>query len=147
MIVYAESSAVLAWLLGEPAGPAVRRALELAEFVVTSDLTLVEGDRALHRARSLGELSPEKCGELRGELRRVAAGWTALRLSDEVVERARESFPEEPIRSLDALHLASALFIVGRVPELSLLSLDGRVRRCGRALGFPLLPPRTEAES
>ncbi len=57
MIVYAESSAVFSWLLGEPAGPVVRRTLEAAEFVVASDLTLVECDRAFHRARSLGELA------------------------------------------------------------------------------------------
>ena len=49
MIVYAESSAVLSWLLGEPPGPAVRRTLEAAEFVVASDLILVECDRAFHR--------------------------------------------------------------------------------------------------
>lgn len=140
MIVYAESSAVLGWLLGEATGPEVRGVLEAAEFVVTSDLTLVECDRAFHRARSLGELSPERFAELRGELRRVAAGWVLLRLSDEIVERARDAFPEEPVRSLDALHLASALATVALIPEIELLSHDERVRRCGRALGLRLLP-------
>ncbi|HEX9730884.1 MAG TPA: type II toxin-antitoxin system VapC family toxin [Thermoanaerobaculia bacterium] len=143
MIVYAESSAVLSWLLGEPPGDEVRRALEAAEFVVTSDLTLVECDRAFHRAQSLGELSAERFAELRSELRRVAAGWVLLRLSDEIVERAREAFPEDPIRSLDALHLASVLSTVALVPETSLLTHDVRVRRCALALGLRLLPPPT----
>jgi hypothetical protein len=40
MIVYAESSAVLSWLFGEPPGGEVRGTLEAAEFVVTSDLTV-----------------------------------------------------------------------------------------------------------
>ncbi|MEP7010138.1 MAG: hypothetical protein ABJC13_07430 [Acidobacteriota bacterium] len=44
MIVYAESSAVLSWLFGEPRGSEVRSILESAEFVVTSDLTLIEVD-------------------------------------------------------------------------------------------------------
>lgn len=141
MIVYAESSAVLAWLLGEPQGPAVRRVLEAAEFVVTSDLTLVECDRAFHRARSLGELSTERFAELRGELRQMAEGWVLLRLSDEIVERARDKLPEGPIRSLDALHLASALNTAALIPETTLLSHDERVRRCALALGLRLLPP------
>ena len=141
MIVYAESSAVLSWLLGEPTGPAVRRSLEAADFVVASDLTLIECDRAFHRARSLGELSPERFEELRGELGRLAAGWVLLRLSDEIVERARQSFPEEPIRSLDALHLASALNTAALIPETALLTHDQRVRRSALALDLSLLPP------
>lgn len=141
MIVYAESSAVLAWLLGEPTGPQVRDALESAEFVVTSDLTLIECDRAFHRLHSLGELSEGDLAELRGELRRIASGWVLLRLSDEIVQRARESFPAEPIRSLDALHLSSALVTMALIPETGLLTFDDRVRRSGQALGFLLLPP------
>lgn len=140
MIVYAESSAVLAWLLGEAPGPAVRRTLQAAEFVATSEVTLVECDRAFHRARSLGELSPERFAELRGELSRMASGWVLLRLSEETVERARDAFPEEPIRSLDALHLASILTTAALIPETALLSLDDRVRRCARALGLSLRP-------
>lgn len=140
MIVYAESSAVLAWLFGEPAGPAVRRALATADFVVTSDLTLIECDRAFHRARSLGEIPIEKFEALRDELRRLAAGWVLLRLSDAIVERARQSFPEEPIRSLDALHLASALEAATLMPETAVLALDDRVRRSGRALSLLVVP-------
>ena len=140
MIVYAESSAVLSWLLGEVSGEEVKQVLAGAEFVVTSDLTLVECDRALHRARALGELSAERFAALHAELDGVSAGWTRLRLSDEVVERARGAFPEEPIRSLDALHLASAVIAGELLPGLVLLSLDERLRRSGRALGLALRP-------
>jgi uncharacterized protein with PIN domain len=48
--LYAESSAVLAWLLDEPTAPAVRRLLGEAEVIVASDLTLIECDRVLLRA-------------------------------------------------------------------------------------------------
>ncbi len=141
MIVYAESSAVLSWLLGEPLGPAVRNSLATAEFVVTSDLTLIECDRALHRARSLGQLSAESFTELSGELRRVVKSWTLLRISDEIVERARGEFPDEPIRSLDALHLASAMATRDLLPETTILTFDERGRRCGRSLGLTVLTP------
>lgn len=43
MRVYAESSAVLAWLLGEEAGEEVRGLLARAEDVFTSVLTPVGG--------------------------------------------------------------------------------------------------------
>jgi uncharacterized protein len=139
VIVYAESSAVLSWLLGEPAGSAICGALQAAEFVVTSDLTLVECDRALHRAHSIGQLPEDRRAELASELRRIASGWILLRLSDEIVERARGTFPGEPIRSLDALHLASALTTVALVPETAILTLDRRVRNSGLALQLTLL--------
>ena len=48
MNIYAESSAVLAWLLGESAGHRVREVLRRAELVAASDLTLLECDRVLN---------------------------------------------------------------------------------------------------
>jgi uncharacterized protein with PIN domain len=40
--LYAESSAVLAWLLGEESASRLRALLAEAEIVVASDLTLIE---------------------------------------------------------------------------------------------------------
>lgn len=45
MNIYAESSAILAWLLGEVTGSRVREALLRAELVFSSDLVLIECDR------------------------------------------------------------------------------------------------------
>jgi hypothetical protein len=45
--VYAESSAVLAWLLGEATGRRVREVLRRADLVMASDLVLMECDRVL----------------------------------------------------------------------------------------------------
>jgi uncharacterized protein with PIN domain len=39
--LYAESSAVLAWLLAEPDGEVVREALATAQLVTASELTLI----------------------------------------------------------------------------------------------------------
>jgi hypothetical protein len=41
-MIYAESSAVPAWLLAQPEGHAAGTALEHADLVTTSDLTLLE---------------------------------------------------------------------------------------------------------
>lgn len=140
MTLYAESSAVLAWLLTERPGEAVRDALERAETVFASDLTLIECDRVLIRAAHLGEIPETAAADRRARLGVAAAHWALVRVSDEVVARARLPFPEEPLRTLDALHLASALVARQAAPDLELLALDERVRRCGRALGFDLAP-------
>ncbi len=58
MIVYAESSAVLTWLIGEAREATVRPLLADAERVVASTLTTVECARALARGVITERLDP-----------------------------------------------------------------------------------------
>ena len=143
MTLYAESSAVLAWLLGEEAGASVREALAAAETVIASDLTLVECDRVLIRASALGDITEAQAADRRAHLNAAAAGWQVMRVGQEIVERARRPFPGEPIRTLDAIHLASALVARQAIAGLELLSLDDRIRTAGRQLGMRLQPARS----
>jgi predicted nucleic acid-binding protein len=138
--LYAESSAVLAWLLDEESSTEVRRLLTDAPLILASDLTLIECDRVLLRAVAVGELTEADASDRRAHLTTAASHWHLLRIAPEIVERARQAFPGEPIRTLDAIHLASALTARGAIAGLSLLSLDDRVRRAGRGLGFEVLP-------
>ena len=140
MIVYAESSAVLAWLLGEDAGPRVRKILADASLVLASDLTLVECDRVLIRAAAFGELTEADAANRRAHLTTAAAHWHLLRVGSEVVDRARQPFPGEPIRTLDALHLASVLVARAAVPDVELLSLDDRIRAAADRIGLTPIP-------
>ena len=129
MNLYVESSAVLAWLLGEDRGADIRERLSAARLLLTSDLTLIECDRVLHRAVALGEL---------GEA--AAEHWALFAVDGEIVERARRTFPREPIRTLDAVHLATALVARSLVTDLQLLSLDERIRGNAAELGFDIVP-------
>ena len=140
MNLYAESSAVLAWLLGEDAGAEVKEILTRAETVVASDLTVIECDRVLIRATTLGDLSEADAADRRAYLTAAAAHWHLLRLSVDIVERARQPFPVEPIRTLDAIHLASALAARSVFPGAELLALDQRVRATARQLGMGVQP-------
>jgi predicted nucleic acid-binding protein len=140
MKIYAESSAVLAWLLGEDDGSRVREVLARAELVIASDLTLVECDRVLVRAVALGEIDEGPAADRHAVLNAAAGHWHLLRMSTDIVERSRRPFPAEPIRTLDALHLASALSARSAVAGLDLLSLDDRIRRAGAQLGFRVQP-------
>ena len=140
MSLYAESSAVLAWLLDEDSSPAIRHLLSGADFIVASDLTLIECDRVLHRAVNIGELSEVEAADRHAHLVTVAAHWHVLRIGSEIVDRARQPFPGEPIRTLDAIHLASALVARAATAGLQLLSLDDRVRKVAVRLGLQVVP-------
>ncbi len=131
---------MLAWLLAEETAADVQAALRQADQVVASDLTLVECDRALIRGHAVGALSEWETTRRRALLETSSLHWTLLKVDGDVFERARRRFPEEPVRTLDALHLASALIARSLLPDLALLSLDRRVRDNGAALGFALLP-------
>jgi hypothetical protein len=108
--------------------------------VVTSDLTLVECDRAILRARMLGVLSDSEAAHVARALTTATGSWNLLRVDRDVVERARRPFPAEPLRTLDALHVASAMVARSAVVGLSVLSLDRRVREAAAELGFPIVP-------
>jgi predicted nucleic acid-binding protein len=140
MILYAESSAVLAWLLGEPSQRAVLEQLTVAERVVSSSLTVVECARGLARARLQGRVS--LAGELAAlRLLDVAeASWDVHELSERVLARARASFPAEPIRTLDALHLSTALVFHQALGNVAMLSFDERIRGNAVALGLAVAP-------
>ena len=140
MIVYAETSAVLSWLLHEPASEPVRTALTNAEMVVTSRLTVVECSRALHRARRAERLSDEGMLVAQRLLDEASDTWVIMDLVGDVPARAARPFPKEPLRTLDALHVASAAVFHEALGVVNVLTLDDRVRTNTLALGITVLP-------
>lgn len=140
MILYAESSAVLRWLFNEPAGDAILDHLRHAEKVVCSRLTLVECQRAGRRAVAESQIAEADLADVLAVLAQATARWGVLELSGDVAERAGARFPVEPVRTLDALHLASMLMLRESLPGLSVLSTDERVRHNSAQLGFEVLP-------
>jgi uncharacterized protein with PIN domain len=135
-----ESSAVMAWLLDEARAPDVEAVLASADRVVTSDLTLIECDRAIGRLLRMPGPEAALVEATRARLVKAVAAWGVEPISGPVVDRARAPFPDDAIRSLDAIHLAAALVIRAAAGELDVLSLDDRVRSHARALGFRVLP-------
>ena len=128
MIVYAESSAVLAWILSEPEGATVRKQLATAERVVSSTLTAVECHRAVARGVAARRLSqPQSLAALR-LLGAAADTWTTVEMTGSVLHRARRAFPHEPVRTLDAIHLETAWHFRQAFPRIVVVSLDERIR-------------------
>ena len=142
MTLYAESSAVLRWLFGEPLGDEVLALLRGATKVVCSRLTLIECRRVAQRAVLQQGAIEAEVTDLLASLAQAAARWAILELYREIADRAEQRFPLEPVRTLDALHLASAMVLRASLPDLTFLSTDERVRANAAALGFPVVPTR-----
>lgn len=143
MVLYAESSAVLSWLFGESQGVAAATALNAADRIVMSVLTGAECRRAVIRAATLGECSTDRAARILRSLGALEQRAEQLTMSDAVIARASAPFPVEPVRTLDAIHLASVAMLRPAYPELAVLSLDKQVRDNALAMGcavFPDLP-------
>lgn len=140
MVAYADSSAVLAWLLNEARAEDVRTSLAEAERVVASTLTVVECARALGRGSAMGRITRAEELEALRLMDLTAARWVLMEMTGRVLQRARSPFPVEPVRTLDALHLATAVTFREAHPALTVVSLDRRIRDNARALGMDVAP-------
>ncbi len=131
---------MIAWLLREPGAERVAEAFRKADLVFASDLTILDCERVLIRAMTFGEISETNAVDRQSELHALAANWNILPISSDVLHRARRPLPAEPIRTLDAIHLASALAARSLSSVVELLSLDNRIRASARQLGLKLQP-------
>jgi len=135
--LYVETSALLRVLLD---GDEALRPVLSGEGLFTSALTLVEAARAVSRARRERRLDAREAREAERQLAAFERSCDVLALDDGVLRRAREELPEEPVRSLDALHLASLRVLDDELGGFELASCDDRVRRNAVALGFAVVP-------
>ena len=126
-MIYLDSSVALAQLLAEDRAPP---ATLWHEPLIASRLLEYEVWTRLN-ARRLGRSHGE---EARVLIQRVAL----IELAPLVLERALAPFPA-PVRTLDALHLASIEFLRDRRQIVELASYDDRLSAAARALGIPVV--------
>ena len=132
MVAYLDSSVLLRHiLLGEEP---IRHALEFPR-VVSSELIEIECRRVLHRCRLAGELADEALTVARERLDDVLAGIDLLEMSRQIKQRAMDPFPVN-VRTLDALHVATALLVGEAAGGVALFSHDEGMNRCARSLGI-----------
>jgi predicted nucleic acid-binding protein len=127
-VIYLDTSVALAHLLAEDQSPPARL---WEESLVSSRLLEYELWIRLN-ARGLGSSHAEAARAL---LHRLAL----LELAPPVLARALEPFPV-PVRTLDALHLASMEFLRSQRVEISLASYDQRLLQAAERLGVPISP-------
>ena len=101
-----------------------------------ASLTFAEAARAIVRARVGGRLSIDDERAAVRALRQFQRRCYVVAITDDVLERVKRPFPVEPVRALDAMHLAT-VEILGEPPALvTVLTRDGRVRENAIALGY-----------
>lgn len=95
-------------------------------------MTIAETARAILRARAAKRLTADEERALhRFERRCYLVGVT-----DAVLARVRRPFPVEPIRTLDAVHLATTELLGEPPPLIAIVTRDVRVRDNAEALGY-----------
>lgn len=138
--LYAESGAVLRWLLGTSDAERIERELAAAAAVVTSELTAAEVGRSLQRLVTTGQIAPEAGERAWASYAAASQHWHVYTIGEPVLLRVRQPFPREPVRTLDAIHLATAMYHALEVAAPILLTVDEQVRANGRALGLAIAP-------
>lgn len=124
----------------ESGADGIRQLLAASDGVFCSRLTVVETRRVVRRSERESRINAAQAADLLSIFARTASTWVIVELTPEVARRAEEAFPHEPVRTLDAIHLASALFVRQSFPDLVIASRDERVRSNAAQLGLELDP-------
>lgn len=127
-LTYVDSSAIVKLVVAEPESKALRRYLSRRQPLVSSALARTEVTRAL-MPNGLEAVS-------RGEdvLRRIQL----LRVNARVLREAGRMEPAD-LRSLDAIHLASARHLGPSVRQI--VTYDERMAEASRASGWSVVAP------
>ena len=129
-MIYIDTSALVKLLFDEPESTALTdwltQNIEIPK--VSSDLSAVELLRTCQRID----------GSLVDDVRRLLDGVDLLPIDHVIVERAAVLAPRE-LRSLDAIHLASALSIIEDLTDF--VAYDIRLCSAAKQVGLPVVSP------
>ena len=136
MIVYLDTSTVLRVLFREAGALAAwsqwRRAY-------ANELLGVEARRVLDRLRLESDLDDRAVAGAHEGLAHIEHGITSIALTRAVLRRAAAPMPTA-VKTLDAIHLATALLLQERHEEpVTFATHDVRQRTAARALGFSVI--------
>jgi hypothetical protein len=134
MVGYVDTSVLLRHVV---LGDSSMKHVLACERIISSELLEIEARRVIHRYRIDGEIDDEGFIQANTRLNKVLSGVSLLALSSAVKRRAMGAFPVH-VKTLDALHLASALVYTDTSPGQTVLifSFDTGMNRCAYALGF-----------
>ncbi len=125
-MIYLDTSVALAWMLGEDRHPPEAF---WQRQLVTSRLLEYELWTRL-RARGGDAPTLALADDLLSRL-------LILELVPPVLDRVRAGFPVQ-VRTLDAIHLSTALYLAGQRQSLTLASYDERLLAAGASVGLRL---------
>lgn len=126
-LVYVDASALAKLILDEPGSDAMRRWYVESERVVTSRVGVVEMHRAAARR-------PHDPAHLDVILRSIE-----ILEFDAAIAKSAASVGPAMLKTLDAIHLSSALAILSELGAF--VTYDDRLAEAGRAIGLPVIAP------
>ena len=124
---YADSSAILKLLIVEKESAALTNFIDFT--IKSSALTRVEIIRALHK------IAPEKIAQAQD----ILAGIDLTPLNPAILSAAENFAPAITLKSLDALHVASVLFLGAAVEGL--ITYDKAMIKNAKELGIKVVSP------
>jgi predicted nucleic acid-binding protein len=132
---YVDASVLLRIILGEPG-----RLRQWSQITrpIASMLVRVECLRAIERARGRLHLQDEEVATRRATVLEQLAGFELVPIDLSILERAADPFATT-LGSLDAIHLATALLVRPRLPDLRFTTHDLELGTAARASGFGVL--------
>lgn len=132
--IYVDASAVLPRLFDEPVSVVTEETFERHQLngdaLVTSRLTVVEASRAIRARRRREGLSA-----VGPDLALALSGVSEVPLDEAVIELAKSIGPDG-LRSLDAIHLATAVTVCADI----MFTFDQRLASAAREWGLGVTP-------
>ena len=116
------------------------RALMRRRRVVSSAVAPLELLSALTRRQGTGDLSDREAFAIVLRARQDRGHWELVEVSALVLDRAEELMPGTGLRTLDALHLASALLVQAASSiRIALVTADAPLRLAASATGLDVI--------
>jgi predicted nucleic acid-binding protein len=138
-VTFWDSSALVPLLIEEPRSASSRRLIK-ADAVAVAWLARVEMASALVRLLREGRMDESGLESDLAELEALISSWVEIPPHEEVRRLAVRLLRTHVLRTLDALHLASAWFAAeGRPDTLGFVCFDTRLAAAARAEGFSVI--------
>jgi predicted nucleic acid-binding protein len=143
MVRYFDSSILLAGLLGQQSQDFMASFWDPVAVRLSSILSKIECVIGVRRAGALQKLAPDSpwCMERIRQLEAFLEELDCKRIDDEILDIIRKNVSLSNCRSLDAIHIATALYFKPYHDEpIQIVTLDGRMRETAERVGFTTLP-------
>jgi uncharacterized protein len=136
---YFDTSVLVKRYVKEQGSAAAGRLLQRYRFL-SSAVAPVEVLSVVSHRRTLGELTQRDVLAIRSRLRKDRSYWELVEVGEIVLNQAEELAPRIGLRTLDALHLASALtFQAASGLTVPFITADVRQRKAAEALALNLI--------
>ncbi len=136
---YFDSSAILKRYLQEPGAVQARRLMRRYE-TVCSILTPLETLSALVRRHAVGEVGKPTFDQAVSDLKSDAELWEFVELEETVLQRAEAVIARSALKTIDAVHVASALAVQERWSErVPFITADQRQAAAARSHGLEVI--------